>query len=50
MNYRRDVREANALIDLPASRTAHDEFGCSNELLFHALKYQLEENGMLTDK
>ena len=50
VDYRTELREAKARVDLPAHRPLLDEFDFSLELLLHALESQLKESGNLTSK
>ena len=45
VDYRTELREAKARVDLPAHRAVLDEFGYSLDLLLHALESQLKETG-----
>ena len=46
VDYRTEMREAKARVDLPWNRVNLDEFGYSIELLLHALESQLKETGV----
>ena len=45
VDYRTEIREAKARVDLPAHRAVIDEFGYSLDLLLHAIESQLKETG-----
>ena len=46
VDYRTEMREAKARVDLPWNRVNLDEFGYSVDLLLHALESQLKETGV----
>ena len=46
VDYRREMREAKARVDLPWNHVNLDEFGYSVDLLLHALESQLQEAGV----
>ena len=48
VDYRTELREAKARVDLPAHRAFLDEFDFSLDLLLHALESQLKESGKQT--
>ena len=48
VDYRTELREAKARVDLPAHRAILDEFGYSLDLLLHALESHLKETGERT--
>ena len=48
VDYRTEIREAKARVDLPAHRAVLDEFGYSLDLLLHAIESQLKETGERT--
>ena len=50
VDYRTEMREAKARVDLPANRAMLDEFGYSVDLLLHALQSQLKETGEFTSQ
>lgn len=47
VDYRTELREAKARIDLPFYRAFLDEFGFSLDFLLHAIESQLKETGTL---
>ena len=47
VDYRTELREAKARVDLPFYRAVLDEFSFSLDLLLHAIESQLRESGML---
>ena len=46
VDYRTEMREAKARVDLPWNRVNLDEFGYSVDLLLHALESQLKVAGV----
>ena len=48
VDYRTELREAKARVDLPAHRALLDEFDFSLDLLLHALESQIKESGKHT--
>lgn len=45
VDYRTELREAKARVDLPAYRAILDELGYSPELVLHAIESQMKETG-----
>ena len=45
VDYRTELREAKARVDLPFYRAILDEFGFSLDLMLHAIESQLRETG-----
>ena len=45
VDYRTELREAKARVDLPFYRAVLDEFDFSLDLLLHAIESQLNESG-----
>ena len=48
VDYRTELREPKARVDLPFYRAILDEFGFSLDLLLHAVESQLRETGTHT--
>ena len=48
VDYRMELREPKARVDLPFYRAILDEFGFSLDLLLHAVESQLRETGTQT--
>ena len=48
VDYRTELREAKARVDLPFYRAFLDEFSFSLDLLLHAIESQLRETGTVS--